>query len=167
VRNRRALNIAPQGYRGPWLLSLANGAGQSFNRPDEFVAALSKALTEANDIEQLFAIWERNVDTVRALKRQPVPSTPRGVIAENLVRTSSVAPLPSENRVFNRRPIPQQTSSRVPKSIRATSPLVSPSVFAQKNIFASSRSSHASSAVAPQPTPITSAMLKLKVSRST
>jgi hypothetical protein len=67
------------------LLSLPSGAGQSVNRADEFVAALSKALTEATDIEQLFAIWERNVDTVRAINRQTNRSTPRGVIAQNLV----------------------------------------------------------------------------------
>ena len=85
VRNRKALNLSPEDYRGPWLLSLHSGAGQSFNRADEFIAALSKALTEANDIEQLFAIWERNVDTVRAINRQTNRSTPRGVIAHNLV----------------------------------------------------------------------------------
>jgi hypothetical protein len=75
VRNRKALSIAPDEYRGPWLLSLPSGAGQSFNRVDEFVAALSKALTEAADIEQLFAIWERNVDTVRAITDKPNCST--------------------------------------------------------------------------------------------
>ena len=67
------------------MLSLPSGAGQSFNRADEFVAALSKALTEATDIEMLFAIWERNVDTVRAINKQTNRSTPRGVIAQNLV----------------------------------------------------------------------------------
>ena len=85
VRNRKALSVSPEEYRGPWLLSLPSGAGQSFNRADEFIAALSKALTEATDIEQLFAIWERNVDTVRAINRQTNRSTPRGVIAQNLV----------------------------------------------------------------------------------
>ena len=52
---------------------------------DEFVVALRKALTDAADIEQLFAIWERNVDTVRAINKQTNRSTPRGVIAQNLV----------------------------------------------------------------------------------
>jgi hypothetical protein len=85
VRNRKALCIAPEDYRGPWLLSLPSGAGQSFNRTDEFVSALSKTLTEANDIEQLFAIWERNVDTVRAINKQRNRSAPRGVVAHNLV----------------------------------------------------------------------------------
>jgi hypothetical protein len=86
VKNRKALSVyAPEDYRGPWLLSLPGGPGQSFDRADEFVAALSKALTEANDIEQLFAIWERNVDSVRAINKQRNLSTPRGVIGRNLV----------------------------------------------------------------------------------
>jgi hypothetical protein len=85
VRNRKALGVAPDAYRGPWLLSLPSGAGQSFNRTDEFVSALSKTLTEANDIEQLFAIWERNVDTVRAINKQRNRSAQRGVVAHNLI----------------------------------------------------------------------------------
>jgi DNA recombination protein Rad52 len=85
VRNRKALGVAPDDYRGPWLLSLPSGAGQSFNRTDEFVVALSKALTEAADIEGLFSLWERNVDTVRAINKQCNRSTPRGAIGQNLV----------------------------------------------------------------------------------
>jgi len=85
VKNRKALLSAPDEYRGPWLLSLPNGSGQSFSKADDFVVALRKALTEAADIEQLFAIWERNVDAVRAINKQTNRSTPRGVIAQNLV----------------------------------------------------------------------------------
>jgi DNA recombination protein Rad52 len=85
VRNRKALSVPPKQYRGPWLLSLPGGAGQSCNRADEFVVALSKALTEAADIEVLFAIWERNVDTVRTINKQTNRSTPRGAIGQNLV----------------------------------------------------------------------------------
>jgi DNA recombination protein Rad52 len=85
VKNRKALTVTPEEYRGPWLLSVPSGAAQSFTRADEFVAALSKTLTGAADIEQLFAIWERNVDTVRAINKHTNRSTPRGVIAQNLV----------------------------------------------------------------------------------
>jgi len=85
VKNRKALTFSTEEYRGPWLLSLPSGAGQSFTKPDEFVTALSKALTEAADIEQLFAIWERNVDTVRLINRHSDRSTPRGVVAQSLV----------------------------------------------------------------------------------
>ena len=41
----------------------------SFDKPSEFAAALRKAMSEAPDIEILFAIWEQNVDTVRALNK--------------------------------------------------------------------------------------------------
>ena len=85
VKNRKALISAPDEYRGPWLLSLPNGSGQSFTNADEFVVALRKVLTQAADIEQLFAIWERNVDNVRAINKRPNRSTPRGVVAQNLV----------------------------------------------------------------------------------
>ena len=85
VKNRKALVSAADDHRGPWLLSLPNGAGQSFNTSDEFIVALRKALTDAPDVEQLFAVWERNVDAVRAINRQTSRSTPRGAIAQNLV----------------------------------------------------------------------------------
>jgi Rad52/22 family double-strand break repair protein len=85
VRNRKALTLLSDEYRGPWLLSLPSGAGQSFSKADEFIEALSKALSEASDIEHLFGIWERNVDSVRAVNNQTNRSAPRGVIARKLV----------------------------------------------------------------------------------
>jgi hypothetical protein len=85
VKNRKALVPAPDEYRGPWLLSLPNGVGRSFSKADEFIAALRQALTDAPDVEQLFAIWERNVDSVRAINKQPGRSTPRGAMAQTLV----------------------------------------------------------------------------------
>ena len=48
VKNRKALTVSAEDYRGPWLLSLPSGAGQSFSRADEFIAALRKALTDAD-----------------------------------------------------------------------------------------------------------------------
>jgi hypothetical protein len=84
VKNRKAL-MSPDECRGPWRLILPTGAGQSFDKASNFSAALRKALTEAPDIEQLFAIWERNVETLRAINRQTNRSTLRGVIAQNLV----------------------------------------------------------------------------------
>ena len=83
VKNRKALIPGGGEYRGPWLLSLPNGAGQSFSKTDEFIVALRAALTDATDTEQLFGIWERNVDAVRAINKQTNRSTPRGVIAHN------------------------------------------------------------------------------------
>jgi len=55
---------------GPWIFSSASGSEDaSFDRPSEFAGALRQALSEAKDIELLFAIWEQNVDPVTALNR--------------------------------------------------------------------------------------------------
>jgi Rad52/22 family double-strand break repair protein len=55
---------------GPWVLRSASGADEaSFDQPSEFAGALRNSMTEAHDIELLFAIWEQNVETVRTLNR--------------------------------------------------------------------------------------------------
>jgi hypothetical protein len=53
--------------KGPWVLQDMSGAtiGQ-FVKPAPFIAALRKAMAEARDIESLFAVWEKNVSTIRA-----------------------------------------------------------------------------------------------------
>jgi Rad52/22 family double-strand break repair protein len=69
---------------GPWLLRSVTGAEEaSFNKPSEFADALRKAMTEAKDIELLFAVWELNVDTVRALNRS---------LKQNQLSKSGIAP---------------------------------------------------------------------------
>ena len=55
---------------GPFILRLASGAeAASLEKPSDFVDALRKALSGASNIEELFAIWEQNVDAVRAVHR--------------------------------------------------------------------------------------------------
>ena len=85
VKNRKALAPTCEEHNGPWPLSLPNGSRQSLQRAVDFLAALRKALTEAPDIEQLTAIWERNVDSLRAINRLADASSPRGTIIQNLV----------------------------------------------------------------------------------
>jgi Rad52/22 family double-strand break repair protein len=69
---------------GPWMMRSASGVGEaSFDRPSEFAAALRKAMSESRDIEILFAIWEQNVDTVRALNKH---------LKEDHLPNSGVAP---------------------------------------------------------------------------
>jgi hypothetical protein len=51
------------------VLRSASGAEASFDKPSEFAGALRNAMTDAHDIELLFAIWEQNVETVRPLNR--------------------------------------------------------------------------------------------------
>src|SRR6476619_1181266 len=72
---------------GRWILRSASGEEvASCKRPSEFAGALRQAMSEANDIELLFAIWEQNVDTVRALNRSlRQDALPRSGIAPQLV----------------------------------------------------------------------------------
>ena len=78
VRKARGEKASPP--IGPWVLRSASGADEaSFDKPSEFAGALRNAMTEAQDIELLFAIWEHNVETVRALnrslKQDPLPKS--------------------------------------------------------------------------------------------
>ncbi len=63
--------------RGPWRLRSNKGVFvASFDMADGFAAALQDAMSKAGDIEQLFEIWERNVETVRAIHRVVVEQNP-------------------------------------------------------------------------------------------
>jgi hypothetical protein len=82
VRNRKAIERSCPNGQGPWSLRASDGkAEQSFAKPDEFAAALRAALSQAQTVELLFAIWEQNVHTVRALNK----CSPTGERAEALV----------------------------------------------------------------------------------
>src|SRR4029079_9619059 len=55
---------------GAWIMRSVSGTEEaSFDKPSEFATALRKSMSEAQDIEILFAVWEQNVDTVRALNK--------------------------------------------------------------------------------------------------
>src|SRR6478609_2365338 len=61
---RKARNGKASPPIGPWVLRSASGADEaSFDQPSEFACALRNSMTEAHDIELLFAIWEHNVET--------------------------------------------------------------------------------------------------------
>jgi DNA recombination protein Rad52 len=72
---------------GPWTLRSATGIlAASFDKAEEFADGLRKAMREAQDIERLFAIWEQNVETVRALNKcLKQDALPRSGIAPQLV----------------------------------------------------------------------------------
>jgi hypothetical protein len=68
VRKRRDVRAGPA--LGPWVVRSESGAERlSFNKASEFAAALRTALSEARNIERLFALWEQNIETVRAINR--------------------------------------------------------------------------------------------------
>ena len=85
VRKARGGKAAPA--IGPWILRSASAGDEtSFDQPNAFAAALRQAMSAARDIELLFAIWEQNVETVRALNRTlKQDSLPRSGIAPQLV----------------------------------------------------------------------------------
>jgi hypothetical protein len=83
VRNRKAIDLSTATKRrGPWILREGDGkAAKSFDKPDEFAAALKLALSSVDNIDFLFTIWEQNVHTLRALSK----SFTNGERAETLV----------------------------------------------------------------------------------
>ena len=101
VRKARSEKASPP--IGPWVLRSASGAEEaSFDKPSEFAGALASAMTEARDIELLFAIWEQNVETVRALNRSlKQDQLPKSGIAPQLVshlKQCAIALVKPENR---------------------------------------------------------------------
>jgi DNA recombination protein Rad52 len=84
---RKAKNEKAALSVGPWVLHSASGAEEvSFDKPSEFAGALRKAMTNARDIELLFATWEQNVETVRVLNRSlKQDALPKSGIAPQLV----------------------------------------------------------------------------------
>jgi hypothetical protein len=85
VSRRRGAKLAPA--LGRWILRAASGADQAiFEKPSEFAAALQTVMSAAEDIELLFAIWEQNVETVRAVNRaMRQDQLPKSGIAPQLV----------------------------------------------------------------------------------
>ncbi len=72
---------------GPWVLHSATGSPQiALEKPEGFAAELRKAMDSAKDIESLFAVWEQNVETVRAINRHLRERAPvSGALAQDLV----------------------------------------------------------------------------------
>jgi hypothetical protein len=102
VRKARGEKASPP--IGPWVFRSATGAEKaSFDKPSAFAGALRKAMTEAHDIELLFAIWEQNVETVRALNRSlKQDALPKSGIAPQLVshlKQCAIALVKPGNRV--------------------------------------------------------------------
>ena len=85
-RCEKAQASEPQ-QTGPWVLRSATGSPEvKLEEPEEFAAELRKALSNAKDIEVLFALWEQNVETVRAINRSLRDRSPRGgALAQDLV----------------------------------------------------------------------------------
>ena len=88
VRNLKALDLDTSPPKEPiaWDLHDDKGeAAQSFKKPDAFAHALREAMSGAADIERLFALWEQNVETVRALNRRLNREGQNSDLAQRLV----------------------------------------------------------------------------------
>ena len=72
---------------GPWVLRSATGSPRmTLDKPEAFAAELRKAMDSAKDIEALFAVWEQNVETVRAINQHLRERAPvSGALAQDLV----------------------------------------------------------------------------------
>ena len=130
VRKARAENISPP--IGPWVLRSASGADEvSFDKPSGFAGALRTAMSEARDIELLFAIWEQNVDTVRALNRSlKQEALPKSGIAPRLVnhlKQCAIALVKPGNQVNGS---DQRQATAVEPSFVGTRPKIDKSVLA-------------------------------------
>src|SRR5262249_278474 len=67
VRKQRG---APEMHSGPWVLRSAAGLSvSSHDTATAYIAALSRAMIEAKDIELLYDLWEQNIETLRTLHR--------------------------------------------------------------------------------------------------
>ena len=163
VRKARGGKAAPA--IGPWVLRSASGGEEtSFDQPSAFAAALRQAMSEARDIELLFAIWEQNVETVRALNRSlKQDSLPRSGIAPQLVahlKHCAVALVKPETRSKEQlETTSDQTPTTVPapKSTRACLPSANQNGSAPRSICALWPSNPVSFAGDRRAMPITSA----------
>jgi hypothetical protein len=103
----------------------ASGAEEAiFDKPSEFAGALRNAMSKAYDIELLFAIWEQNVETVRALNRSlKQDQLPKSGIAPQLVShlkqcaIALVKPANQANGSYGDVRSPQAVHPKIDKSV--------------------------------------------------
>ena len=117
VRNRKALDVATSTPKEPITWDLHNDSGeaaQSFEKPGAFAQALKEAMSGAADIEHLFALWEQNVETVRALNRHLKREGQNSDLAQRLVAhlkacAIALAKTPDES---DRSPVPESSHGK-------------------------------------------------------
>ena len=88
MRKPRNGKATPEAFEtGPWMLRGTDASDVSFDTPEKFGDALRNAMNDAKDVELLFAIWEQNVDTVRAINRSVIHRSKSKIgFAQSLVK---------------------------------------------------------------------------------
>jgi hypothetical protein len=120
VRNRKSIERSPSAnYQGPWLLRASDGkAEQSFDKPEGFGVALRATLRRADTVELLFAIWEQNVRTVRALnKRSSQGGEAEALVAHFKQCAANLAKAPSSRPPVVQNPSPSDLDRKEPSNI--------------------------------------------------
>ena len=121
---------------GPWVLRSRVGAPiASHDKPEDFVEALRRAMSDAHDIELLYDLWEQNIETLRILHRC---INERPGIVPFWLDTYELAPSLLSSEPATQAPILRLrgTVACVQGSIRALSPSASRSEFAARSISA-------------------------------
>ncbi|ODR97428.1 hypothetical protein AUC69_12530 [Methyloceanibacter superfactus] len=82
-----------------WVLRTPGSTGANFDKPSEYADALRTLMSEARNIDALFAIWELNVEAVRdinkALKQDHLPKSGLAPqLAEHLKRCAATLATP-------------------------------------------------------------------------
>ena len=102
---RKARGEKPSPPIGPWVLRSASGAEEaSFDQPSEFAGALRQSMSDANDIELLFAIWEHTVRALnRSLKQEQLPKSGIAPQLVNHLKQCAIALVKPESRANGNR----------------------------------------------------------------
>ena len=120
-------SVGTSGPHQPW----ARGCSAQNRAPNEQASTSrvslpppsATAMSEARDIEILFALWEQNVETVRAINRHPQPGTlPKSGVAPQLVSHLKRCAVALANRNGNNsvdQPEPRENLGKIDKSVLA------------------------------------------------
>jgi DNA recombination protein Rad52 len=77
--SHRAPHPSTNKLQGPWTLRSASGVSLfTYEEDSGFIDALTQAMSDAADIERLYDVWEKNIETLRAIHR--ASKEPSGVV---------------------------------------------------------------------------------------
>ena len=119
VRKARGTSIGQESEKpqiGPWVLRSSSGKPvSSHDTTTELIETLKQAMSEADDIELLYDVWEQNIETLRVLHRS---ASERPGIVPTMVRHLRACAVDLVRRASNGAPAAKgSTSPKIDKSI--------------------------------------------------